>query len=622
MRHATASRFSQIFAILGVLTALAAPAAAQRGGGRGADQPDPLAVHTRARIAQVLDGVEAGAEIKPAIQEARTILDEAIAYTTLDRPEPIRDAALALRMLQQLDAATSVARPPILRYLRANGPLAAALAFLVTPEDEVDRVYWRLSKIIDAYPLEAAELPALTAAICVVHEGPVNRPSGPQSNLNPIEIFNHFRAMPGAAMDYKSFPPEIMVYLVNTRATPAELEWANTHYDGRPNLGHYYAEIKYDSGFLRGQGPKKIDGKPYTLPNLLAEGGVCVDQAYFAEHIGKAVGIPSVTSVGRGGGIGHAWIGFLRRGGAKGGHRWDFSEARWGDYTDVRGTVTEPHTGRDISEAAVQLTLNMFDVDRARVEAAVALKDAVERLDKLKGQRSYPPPPPALPSAQPPEPRPATLDAQLAMLEAALSLAPGRSDIWTAIIPLAASGEMPFDQKRRWAEALLDFVEKDQHDFVLEILRPMFESEPPERQVELWQWAERQFRGRPDLLCQSMIGQAKALAAAGDRDAAFRTLEAAATRFANDTSWAIAAVVEAEKMLTEAEVEREIIPLYARIFRRIQRPKNGVGEAFLNGSTYVQVGRRYRDLLAASGNQRMADRIDAQLSSAVRKMEE
>src|SRR5690606_15867826 len=108
----------------------------------------------------------------------------------------------------------------------------------------------------------------------------------------------------------------------------------------------------------------------------------------------------------------------------------------------------------------------------------------------------------------------------------------------------------------------------------------------------------------------------------GDRAAAFRMLEGAATRFANDTSWAVAAVFEAEKQLKDGGAEDEIIPLYARVFRRIQRPRNGIGEAFLGGSTYMQVGRRYRDLLAASGNQRMADRIDGQLQSAVRKMEE
>jgi hypothetical protein len=219
MRLVTASHVPRVVVAFAVLAILAAPAAAQRGRQR-AEDPEPVAVHTRARIAGVLDRVEEGAELKPAIAECQAIFDEAIAWAPLERPEAIRDAALALRMLRQLDATTSVSRAPTLRYLRANGRLAADLAFLVTADDEVDRVYWRLAKIIEAYPQEAAELPALTAAVCVVHEGPVTRPLGPQANLNPVEIFDYFRAIPGAVMEYKAFPPEIMVYLVNTRADP------------------------------------------------------------------------------------------------------------------------------------------------------------------------------------------------------------------------------------------------------------------------------------------------------------------------------------------------------------------------------------------------------------------
>jgi hypothetical protein len=220
------------------------------------------------------------------------------------------------------------------------------------------------------------------------------------------------------------------------------------------------------------------------------------------------------------------------------------------------------------------------------------------------------------------EARAATLESQLALLEAALNLAPGRRDLWAAIVPLAESGEMTLEQKRRWGGALLGFVAKEQHDFVFEIMSPMFKTEPPESRIELWQWAQREFRGRNDLLCRSMIEQARAMAEAGDRDGAFRMLEGAATRFANDTSRAVTAVREAEKLLKDGGAEGEIIALYARVFRRIQRPTAGVGEAFMAGSTYIQVGRRYRDLLAASGNQRMADRIDGQLQSVVRKMEE
>jgi hypothetical protein len=622
MSYLSLPRLCRTLAILGLAAAMAAPAAAQRGRGAAQSEPEPLAVHTRAQIAELLDGVEAGGELAPAIERARAIFDEAIAYAPLDRPEAIRDAALALRMLEQLNAATTVARVPLLQYLRASGELASMVAFMVTPDDEVDRVYWRLSKIVDAFPEEAAALPALTAAISVTHEQPASKPHGPPVVSNPVEIFGYFRNLPGAAIDYKLLPPEILVYLVDTRATVGELEWAAMQFDGGRNLGAYYKSIAYDNQYFSGQAEKKIAGVPYTLSNIAQVGGTCGDQAYFAEHVGKAVGIPTMTSVGRGGTMGHAWIGFLRHRGRD--YQWDFEEGRWPDYTDVRGEVIEPHTGQPISEAAVKLTLKLIQVDRAQVEEAIALKDAAQRLGGRALDRSYPPRAPAVGGASVAEARPAELEAQLELIEAALNRAPGRRDLWEAVIPLAESDAMTLAHRRRWADALLGFVERDQHDFVFEILKPMFNAEPPEHRIELWEWAVQEFRGRPDLICQSTIEQARALAARDaprDKATALRLLEAVATRYANNTPWAVTAVFEAERLLSDGEAAREIIPLYARVFRRVNKPTGGISATLMSGSTYVRIGKRYQELLEAAGDVRMAQRIAAQLDASVRKPE-
>lgn len=609
--------FARFAAIAALSVVLASPAAAQpgRGGGGGQeeDPPSPLHQYVLDQTKEILDSVEAGAEVKPAIERARAVFDVAIAYGDIEDPQAIRDAALSLRLLEQLNAATSVARGPILQYLRANGPLARTLAFMVAPEDETDRVYWCLARIIDQYPVEAADLPALTTAICIVHDGRIHRPHSQPTNLDPAKVFDYMRAIPNAMIEYHTFPPEVLIYLANSRAPAPELSWAHSIANTEDSLGEHYFNIEYDYSYFRGLAEPRIVQKGYTLPNLLEVGGVCIDQAYYAEHIAKSVGVPSMTSVGRDGEMGHAWLGFLRRQGE--GYDWDFTDGRYSSYTDVRGSVRDPQTERAVPEAAVKLCLRLIGLDRARVEEAVALVDAVRRFGELEGSKRYPPPlPEEVEGLAGLEPRPLNMDEILKTLEMALARAPGRRDAWYAVIPLAESGTMTLAQKRRWAEALLGYAKRDQPDFVLEILTPMFNSEPPESRIELWQWAMREFRQRPDLACRCMIEQASAYAEFDERTRALNLLEAAFNRFANDTAWSTDALWEAERMLREDERIREILPLYARAFRRIKRP-SGAGAMFLAGSTYMRVGRRFQTLLQEAGDTRQAQRIGEQLDA-------
>ncbi|MFG0283954.1 MAG: hypothetical protein ACF8R7_05985 [Phycisphaerales bacterium JB039] len=599
-------------ALAGLLSvALAAPALAQRD--RRA-QPDPLHAHISTSVQALLDGLEQGAEIAPAIDQARALFDPAVAYGDADHPGAIRDAALAVRLLQQLSATTSVARGPLLRYLRQHGQLASTLAFMVQPEDEVDRVYWCLSRIVDQYPVEAADTPALTAAICVVHDGRVLRPHSPPTDLDPAPVFAFFDKLPNALLDFRSLPPEVLIYLANTRAAPQELEWVQAFIQPSPSLGKHYFEIDYDSAAFEGRAQPKLASAPggYILPNIHRLGGVCVDQAYFAEHVGKAGGVPSMTSVGSAGEVGHAWLGYLRRQG--GGYQWDFTDGRYTEYTDVRGTVRDPQTGQGVPEAAVNLNLRLIGVDRATVEQAVALADAARRLGEMT---AYPPPAPAgVPGL---EARPRDVDEQLRLLEAALQRAPGRRDLWEAVIPIAASGAMTTAQKRRWGDALLAFAGRDEPDFVIEILRPMFRSEPLETQGELWDWFAREVRRRPDLFVQSQIELARVAEQRGDLNEAFRILESAFNRHANDTAWATDAIFQADRLLRENGRAEELIPMYSRAFRRIRRPAEALRPSSLAGSTWMRVGRRYQELLQQAGQTRQAERIGEQLASVVRE---
>ena len=68
----------------------------------------------------------------------------------------------------------------------------------------------------------------------------------------------------------------------------------------------------------RGSGVKKVTAAGWSLPNILQHGGVCADQAYFAVTVGKSIGVPTAYTIGLGGEVGHAWVGFLQARGKRG----------------------------------------------------------------------------------------------------------------------------------------------------------------------------------------------------------------------------------------------------------------------------------------------------------------
>jgi hypothetical protein len=108
-------------------------------------------------------------------------------------------------------------------------------------------------------------------------------------------------------------PWSILVHLVDNDVDDKDRKWSLGKYSGRKTkIAGLYPSVKYDNDKLARTGTK-LGTNPYTLPNLLRYGGVCVDQAHFASRVAKCLGVPAmkVTGKGRYGGAGHAWTGFL-----------------------------------------------------------------------------------------------------------------------------------------------------------------------------------------------------------------------------------------------------------------------------------------------------------------------
>jgi len=96
-------------------------------------------------------------------------------------------------------------------------------------------------------------------------------------------------------------------------------------------------------------------GGPYTLANILQNGGICIDQAYFASEAGKARGVPTLLFGGEGQDGRHAWFGYLDSS-----HHWKLDAGRYDEQRLVTGIAYDPQTWRQISDHELQFLSERF----------------------------------------------------------------------------------------------------------------------------------------------------------------------------------------------------------------------------------------------------------------------
>lgn len=174
--------------------------------------------------------------------------------------------------------------------------------------------------------------------------------------------------------DFEELPVEILKFVVDLRRPVEERLWALNLYGQSANVGRLYSIVKYDArAFTRGAGRRAV-GEERSLESIRKEGGVCHDRAVFASAVGKSAGVPTVYIAGRtGSGIGHAWIGFLRKRGQ--GYAWDKESGRIGDARDASGEVVDPQTGATVSEHELDFALAALDHPLAKRRAAIVWRD-------------------------------------------------------------------------------------------------------------------------------------------------------------------------------------------------------------------------------------------------------
>lgn len=568
----------------------------------------------RQSIQNTLDGISNPSDFARARTELTGIFDQVIAYAPLTASGSLRDAALALRLVDNLQFHTADERIGMLQYLQASPRLASALMFLIQPEDDRERLFSVLSGLKRDRRDQLEEFAPLTAAICVVHDKPAPHPRHGRVGVEPTPLFDHF-ASNAKAMEFepRTLAPELMVFVVDVPVGVSELRWALEKYKGDRMIGRHYHAVPYDINHFRRGAPKRIDQHPYILPNLLTYGGVCSDQAFFASHIAKAVGIPSVIISGRGGGIGHCWVGYLVK--TRRGAEWNFKEGCYPEYEDVRGTVMHPQTGLGLSHGDIALLAEFVSRSSEERELAIALTDAATRLGEIARTRTaWPPPAPAsLPNLMR---RGTGVEDRLALLEAAVNACPPHRGAWLAVIDLAQEGELDAKARHRWALALDRVAGRNYPDFSFAMLVPMIRAEEDiAEQDRLWNWAFGTFRSRPDLAGAIRLEQAEMWERTGKPAEAWKAYQEVVNRYINDSPVVRDALFASERLLRSENKTSEIVPLYANAFRRV-KPAGRVAAQFRVATNWYRIGTEYVRVLKEFGRDREAEAVLTQLNAS------
>lgn len=268
-------------------------------------------------------------------------------------------------------------------WLLEHGTFSEEFFAVVRPVDFLPEVLKTLSELHARNGAVFETYANLALAIAVVHDVPpppewphpqVSAEALPRPRPNAVQAFNWWTQQDQRGNTYHKLTQlgaDELRFVIDSSAAFDDLEWsqqvANYPLD---QLDRAYRMVTYRQDRAANDRPIWTE-KDYSLPTILGAGGICVDQAYFAAHVGKARGVPTLLFQGAGSNGRHAWFGFLD---SK--QRWRLDAGRYAEQRFVTGFARDPQTWGMISDHELQFLAERFRTQRAfrlsQVHAAFA----------------------------------------------------------------------------------------------------------------------------------------------------------------------------------------------------------------------------------------------------------
>ncbi len=251
---------------------------------------------------------------------------------------------------------------------------------LENPADDPAAVWRILARLRTRDPENFRTYAALGLAIALVYDTApppawphwqVTEEALPRRLPTPEEAWDFFVALDRSGRSLhrlERLDAAELRFLVDLALPEAERRWAAENVrTPLARLDETYGAVAYRSDRIAA-GDYVWPGRRYTLAGILAEGGICVDQAYFATQAGKARGVPTLLFGGAGRDGRHAWFGFLGVG-----RKWRLDAGRYEEQRFVTGEAIDPQTWAPISDHELAFLSEGFRrTDPARAAAAHA----------------------------------------------------------------------------------------------------------------------------------------------------------------------------------------------------------------------------------------------------------
>ncbi|RRJ97180.1 hypothetical protein Ga0100231_017445 [Opitutaceae bacterium TAV4] len=257
--------------------------------------------------------------------------------------------------------------PPLQRQLLPDRGLSAVYFDQLSPCDYLPAVFDTLTALHAANPARFAKYAQLALALALVHDTPpppdwphgqVTPKALPRQLLPPATVFQYLTDTAEAGKSLQKLDQLTATelrFVVDIIAPETDLLWAQQNVkQPLSRLDATYGMVPYSTARLRA-GVMVWPRPTYRLSELRGEGGICVDQAYFATQCGKARGVPTLLFRGAGMDGRHAWFGYLD--GAK---KWQLDAGRYEEQRYIAGFAHDPQTWADISDHELQFLSEGF----------------------------------------------------------------------------------------------------------------------------------------------------------------------------------------------------------------------------------------------------------------------
>ena len=434
--------------------------------------------------------------------------------------------------------------------------------------------------------------------------------------------------------DVKKMPWELSRYLADTRLNVQERLWAAKRYVRVAGLGQAYFDVKYDDEHYREHKPKKISQLPFTLENLARVGGVCIEQAYYASEVCKAVGIPATIVYGTGSsGIGHAWFTFFKLNPAGTSASWDGGAGRYSSQLYFTGSLNNPATGRRIMDSELVLVgsaalLPLRRREEAETAAALAALaaeacaagdkpadlTALTRLAEEYGNGlAEKPNAPKLDTGWIRPKR--TIDRSLVedLLDLAIRRNLAYGPAWRLIIDLRKADRLPTESLNRFFGVLIEKTAQSfpEHSCSM-ILQLVPTLDDAAKRENAYKRSLAVYGRRPDLKGKILLAIADDYRERGDPTKAVKVYQTAAVECIQVPDVVMQAAASAEEILLAEGKQPAAMQMYYMLFGRAGADSRAA-EEIRRGTPRYRLGKRLAEMLREAGKPEAAEKILAQL---------